>query len=148
LDDVWEDTSPRVVERPAAIVLMATGALLELQGPAGILPGLVSAVEPDRVSGLDLDDAIAAAAGDAQDVPRDLRQAKVLDRHAGRLRRLRAAKTASPYSCGIASAGPRTGLGATAVASRRAASAASFSICLGVGIRQLAGLSVMPQIRT
>jgi hypothetical protein len=47
----------------------------------------------------------------------------------------------SQYSAGRGASGAAVG-----GAGRRAASAASFSICLGVGMRQLAGRSVMPRL--
>lgn len=58
---------------------------------------------------------------------------------------IRSCSTASQYSRGMSSAGP--GVGLTGVAGRSGCDA-SFSICFSVGMRQLAGLSLMPRIRT
>jgi hypothetical protein len=96
---------------------------------------------------LDLDDAVTAAAAHAQDMPGNFREAPV----PGWVRRFgsdraaparwnpntRQADRRRPWRTGIGRFG-YVGLG----------SEASFSICLGVGMRQLAGLSLMFSIRT
>ena len=54
---------------------MGSGALLAAvveQAPAGVLPRDLLAVQPLGVGGLDLESAIAAAAGDPQDGPPDV----------------------------------------------------------------------------
>jgi hypothetical protein len=53
-------------------------------------------------------------------------------------------RTACQYSGGISSPGPGVRPGGTFP--RTAAACASFSICFGVGMRQLAGRSVIPRI--
>jgi hypothetical protein len=53
-------------------------------------------------------------------------------------------RTACQYSGGISSAGP--GVRAAGTFLRTAAAAASFSICFGVGMRQLAGRSVISRL--
>jgi hypothetical protein len=52
--------------------------------------------------------------------------------------------TARQYSAGISSLGPGVCTGGTFLPT--AAALASLSICFGVGMRQLAGRSVIPQI--
>ena len=61
--------------------------------------------------------------------------------HLLRLGSTASARTACQYSGGISSAGPT---GRVAQACQSTAAAANFSICLGVGMRQLAGRLVIP----
>ena len=98
--------------------------------------------KPDRICLLYLDGAGAAAAGDAEHVPLDVAELLLLDRVAGRCLASAEAssRTACQYSGGISSAGPGVGVAGTFLPT----TAVIFAICLGVGMRQLAGRSVMP----
>jgi hypothetical protein len=67
----------RIEGRPAPILFKPAGALLAciVQKPlSDVLPNRVGAVKADRVSRLDFQGAIAAPAGDAQNVALDVRE--------------------------------------------------------------------------
>ena len=120
---------------------MPAGALLAgvvEQSLRDVLPDRVAAIQSDCIGGLDFDGPLAATAGDAQHVALNL------------------GKTSQPY-LGPGRAGARVFEDRFPVFGRegrirsrsggprlRTASAASFSICFGVGMRQLAGRSVIP----
>lgn len=93
--------------------------------------------EPHRRSGFR---SIAAAAVDAQHVALNFREVFLAQLGAGH-GGAGVLGTESQYSGGSGSSGV-----AVDVACFRTASAARFSICFGVGIRQLAGRSVMPEL--
>jgi hypothetical protein len=121
---------------------MAAGSILTgivQQTLPNVLPDRVFAIEAARIDGLDLNGAVAAPAGDAQHV------ALYLSRRCRSWAPLVPARASfrieSQYSAGSGSSGAATG-----TAGLRAASEASFSICLGVGMRQLAGRSVIIRI--
>jgi hypothetical protein len=128
----------RLKGRPAAILLKTScaflAAVVEQLNP-NIFPDGVCAVEARSIDRLDLDDAVPPAAAHAQDMPGYFREAPVLNGYAGSNA---PARMESQYASGRSSAGPSAGAGASA---GRLGLAASFSICFGVGMRQLTGLS-------
>ena len=129
----------RLLERrPAPVFFMPAGALLAgvVEQPLrDVLPDRVAAVQADRVGGLDFHGALAAAAGDAQHVTLNLRKRSLP--HLGVVcAGARVLEHRFPIFRGERGVRSRSG-----AAGLRAASAASFSICLGVGMRQLAGRS-------
>ena len=126
---------------------MAAGPLLAgvvEQALTDVLPDRVRTVEPDGVRLLDLDGPGAAAAAHPQNMLGNFGQPQRPDRGAGRPGLASASgssRTACQYSGGIVVAGARRRRPAALPAD---GAAASFSICFGVGMRQLAGRSVMP----
>ena len=124
---------------------MPAGTLLACvvqQSLAKIFPHRLGASQAYGIRLLYLDSASTAAAGDAEHMPLDVAELLFLDRVAGRgLASAEASfRTACQYSDGISSAGPGVGVAGTFLPT----TAVIFSICLGVGMRQLAGRSVMP----
>jgi hypothetical protein len=125
---------------------MATGpglAGVVQQSLPDVLPDCVTAVKADGVQPLDFDGPHAAAASDPQHVLLDLGQSLRPDGRAGRLRAgvgKRVLEYPFPVFGGIGSSGPEFGI----LRGSLPTTAASFSICFGVGMRQLAGRSVMP----
>jgi hypothetical protein len=118
---------------------MPAGALLAgviEQSLRNVLPNGVAAVEPDRVDGLDFHDALAAATGDPQHVPLDLHKLSLP--HLGDIGLgARILEHRMPV---------RFGEGRIGAAGLRTTSEASFSICLGFGMGQLAGRSVILEL--
>jgi hypothetical protein len=112
----------RHIERgPAPILFKPAGALFArvVQQPLpDVLPDRVSAIEAKRIDGLDLHGTLATLASDAQDVALYFR------------------KPSLPQ-LGAICTGPRI---------LQAVSVGSFSICFGVGMRQLAGRSVISRL--
>jgi hypothetical protein len=108
-----------------------------------LLPARLLPVQTDGVHFLDLNNALAPAAGYSQDMLRDLTEA--LD--GARMSRNRCLvmgiveEGARQYSSGMSSLGPSE----RPLADSFPIEAASFSICFGVGIRQLAGRSFMTE---
>jgi hypothetical protein len=126
--------------RPAPVFFVSSGALLAgvvEQSLRDILPDRVAAIQSDCIGGLDFHGPLAAAAGDAQHVALNLGKTSLPHLGPGRIG-ARSLSTDSQYSAGSGASGAAEGL------RLRAASAASFSICFGVGMRQLAGRSVIP----
>ena len=120
---------------------MSSGALL-----AGVveqplrhaLPDRVAAIQSDCIGGLDFHGSLAATAGNSQHMALNLRKMSLPHLGPGRAG-ARSLSTDSQYSAGRGASGA-----AAEGPGLRAASAASFSICFGVGMRQLAGRSVIP----
>lgn len=139
---------PSAERRPAAGVLMAAGPDLAgfVEKPlTDLLPQGLPAEEADGVHGLDLDGAAAAAAADPQQTARHPGQPASRSDGRGPVRPSPARGSASSdcqYSGGSTSSGAsdRAGRGSLPTA------AAIFSICLMLGMRQLAGRSVISQI--
>jgi hypothetical protein len=97
-------------------------------------------VQADGVGLLDLDNARAPATGDPQDMLWDFgKRCPALDRSEDLISSWASFRTACQYSSGISSCGPRGGVTTVFLPIE----AASFSICFGVGIRQLAGRSLI-----
>ena len=120
---------------------MSSGALLAgvvEQSLRDVLPDRVAAIQSDCIGGLDFHGPLAAAARDAQHVALDFRKTSLPylgpGRAGARVFEYRFPVFGREGASGAAAAGLRL----------RAASAASFSICFGVGMRQLAGRSVIP----
>ncbi|OIM93041.1 hypothetical protein BLN97_18570 [Bradyrhizobium elkanii] len=103
-----------------------------------VLPDCVAAIQSDCIGCLDFDDPLAAAARYAKDVTPNVRQTP-LPYLASVVSARGSLSTDSQYSAGSGASGAAAG-----GAGLWTASAASFSICFGVGLRQLAGRSVMP----
>ncbi len=127
--------------RPTAVFFVPTGALLARiveQSLRYVLPDRVAAIKSDRTSTVWIS---TVRSQRRQETGNTWRWISVSFRC--RIRTLSPARGSlsreSQYSGGSASSGASAGTGAF-----RAASAANFSICLGVGMRQLAGRSVEP----
>jgi hypothetical protein len=121
---------------------MSAGALLAgvVEQPLrDILPDRVATVQSDCIRGLDFHASLAAAAGDAQHVTLNFRKTSLpnLGRH-------RASARVFEYRFPVFGGQGRIRTRSGGGAGPRAASAASFSICFGLGMRQLAGRSVIP----
>ena len=114
---------------------------------ADVLPDGLGSGQPDGVGLLDFDGAAAAAAGDPQQVSLDVGQTLRSDRRSGWSRAGIGARVIPEWPASIPAASRRRAQGVPAggMFPRTAAVFASFSICFGVGIRQLAGRSVIPQ---
>jgi hypothetical protein len=132
---------------------MAPGPLLACvveQSLSDVLPGRFWPVEADGIGLLDLDGPgtpardtlrICWEISDSRSRRAEGRPSSVPASASG------SSMTACQYSGGISSPGPGVRIG-TAFSRTATAAAASFSICFGVGMRQLAGRSVMAAIRT
>ena len=130
---------------------MSSGALLAgvVEQPLrDVLPDRVAAIQSDCIGGLDFHGPLAAAAGDAQHVALNFGKTSLPQLGSGHIgaRVLEDGPEVSPYAPVDSqySAGRGASGAAAAGLHLRAASAASFSICFGVGMRQLAGRSVIP----
>jgi hypothetical protein len=121
---------------------VAAGALLAdivQQSLSDLPPDCFATVKTDRVDSLDFDDPLAAAAGNPKHVALDLGQPPLTGW--GPLEAARGScRTERQYSPGSGASGA-----VATTAGRRATSAASFSIGFGVGMRQLAGRSLISQ---
>ena len=110
-----------------------------------ILPDRLCAVKPNGIGLLDFDDPAAAGAGDPQNMLGNFGQPQRPD---GRARRHRAGagervpQDGFPVFGRHGSPGPGVGV----LRGSLPTAAASFSICFGVGMRQLAGRSVIPEL--
>jgi len=116
---------------------VSSGALLAgvvEQSLRDVLPDRVAAIQSDCIGGLDFHGPLAATAGDAQHVALNLGKTSLPQLGSGRIG-ARVFEDRFPIF-------RREGR----IRSRSlwAASVASFSICFGVGMRQLAGRSIIP----
>jgi hypothetical protein len=101
-----------------------------------IFPDCLPAIEANGIHSLDFYDPLAATAGDAQHMTLDFRQLSLSHLDAVDGAGIRKQRIPVFVRKGASRA-------ATGAAGRRSAWAASFSICFLVGMRQLAGRSVM-----
>jgi len=130
---------------PAAVLFKSTGSLLAgvvQQALAHVLPNRLWAGQADRIRLLDLDDPAAAGARHPQNILGNFGQPLRPDGRSGAIRSGVGARVAGRIPSireTIASAGPGDPIARASLPT----AAASFSICLGVGMRQLAGRSVM-----
>ena len=120
---------------------MPAGALLAgvVEQPLrDVLPDRVAAIQSDCIGGLDFHGPLAAAAGDAQHVALNLGKTSLPHLGPGRVG-ARVFEYRFPVFRREGRIRSRSG-GSRSTGT----SAASFSICFGVGMRQLAGRSVIP----
>jgi hypothetical protein len=131
---------------PAAVLFVPPGALLAgivQHVLADVLPDGLPTIETNSIGSLNFDDSAAAPARHPQQVLPDFGEPLRPDPRAGRsVVGRNIAQKRFPVFRGISR--PGVGAGGGFVPTW----AASFSICLGVGIRQLAGRSLMSGIRT
>ena len=133
----------RIDRRPAAVFVKPAGALLAdvVQQPLrDMLPDRVAAIKSDRISGLDFHSPVATSAEDAQDVALDFREMS-----------LRQSKPICPCSRILEDHIPVFGRD-WRIGSRTGARCfpdhlcGQLFLCFGLGMRQLAGRSVIPEL--